>query len=196
MKWKQLLCASIFVLLFWHSSNSQADTVNCSYVTDGSGNSLGIRMKIGYRCKWRNVKESNKTVVAAYSFDMPDSGRIGCALIISKPQELPSNAEKEEIYKMEWAKDVFKTLGEIISIKKVEINKYNWAEYIFSATRDTKQGKVYEYITAYYSYVGDCNVMLTYKTIALDDAISAILYIEYLGIFRDLANGLTIYGHK
>lgn len=188
---------SAIAVIFWLSLSGQGRTdefinTQCEYFTDGKGKTFGIKMKYNVPCSWDSVVDTRPFLIKSHAYKIADSGILASGVIITKMPNKATVQDKQNIFKDSWAKSILKA-GEMISVKKVRIDNYDWAEYVFIASVNAPQGEVHEFATAYYTLFEDKGIMVMYKAMSTDLGIGALLFIDYLELFRTLASGISVY---
>ncbi len=111
----------------------------CYFQTDGTGKSLGIKMKIGYPCTWQTRSKDHPGMVQ--QFYIPD-GKFGLSLFIN---DLPlgSKLDKETMEAM------MKEMGTVVSVKDIKIKGRNVIETMVEGSFESPMGIVYSNLRDY-----------------------------------------------
>ena len=185
------------LILFYLCSFSQTPEEflknQCEHFTDGKGATYGIKMKLNIPCTWDSTKDSRTYLVNGFSYDVPDSGRLACAVTITKPNPNNKKEDEKNIFKKEWVGNAFKTIGDLISVKEVDIDAHKWAEYTFMKSINAPQGEIHQIAVSYYIIYKGVGIMVAYKTMSTDITIGALLFITYVEMFKTLASSIHIY---
>lgn len=179
------------------AQNSPSDFIHnqCEHFTDGKGKSEGVKMKMAVPCAWDSAIDSRPNLVKLYVYEST-GGAISCGLIISKSSTNLTQIDRMNIFKKEWAKDVFKNFGELSSVRKVDIDHHQWGEYYFSGKINAPQGIIHQHLLCYYGLYGNTAVLIVYKTTAFDENIAKSLYEKYEFLFKALASSVSIYSYS
>lgn len=188
----------VIVLLYCsqlYSQHSAADFIKnqCEYIIDGKEQTYGIKMKYNAPCDWDTANETRVYFTKSHTYEIKDSGLLVCTVLINKIKGKYDKTEEQNIFKKEWAKDAFKNVGDLITVKKVDIDAHKWAEYVLQKTINAPQGEIHQYLVCYYILYKGIGIMVSYKVVSSDPLISAFLYIDYLETFRVLASSISVF---
>ncbi len=164
----------------------------CEYFINKSDNKEGIKMKIHVPCAWDTALESRPFIIKTFSYSL-DTANLAVGVVISKSPVNITQKDRDNLFKKEWASNVFKSVGELLSVKKVQMDAKPWAEYVFQSTIDAPQGKIYQYVVLYYVFYKNVSIAVMYKVISNDIFTAAYVYVDYLNMFRTLASGISVY---
>ena len=165
----------------------------CEYIIDGKDQSYGIKMRYKVPCSWDTLNETSVYFMKSHTYEIKDSGLLVCTVLINKIKGKFDKAEEQNIFKKEWAKDAFKNVGDLITVKKVDIDAHKWAEYVLQKTINAPQGEIHQYLVCYYIIYKGIGIMVSYKIASSDLLIGSLLFVDYLETFRVLASSISVF---
>lgn len=165
----------------------------CEYKTDGSGKSMGLKMKFSVPCGWEQADGDRPHIVTKFSYTFSEGESIGEVISVNK---MPATLSKKEINAL-YTKDGLKELsdglgGTFISGRKLKIDGLDCGELTFKMTRQHPVGEIYIYSLYYYFIYKDKMIFLSFWTRSLEETTTKELFEKYKILFQGLA-GHTIF---
>jgi len=191
-----------FLFLFLHisfSSYSQDTPATfwqnrCDFKTNGTGKSLGLKIKLSVPCAWKQADGERPHVIKKFSYNSGTNTAVS-ALQINKMPTIPSKAEIDEMFTQEGLKELGESLGTFISGRKLKIDGLDCGEVAFKMTREHPVGTVYLYSLQYYFIYKDKMIILGYSAGSMTDEKAKTMFENYKILFRGLA-GSTVFVSK
>jgi len=183
-----ILCSNLF------AQDSPSDFLKdkCSFETDGTGKSLGLKIKIAYPCIWTQANGDRPHVVKKFSYGFGDGSSIIQSLTISKMPATPSKKEIAELFTQEGLREMVKDLGTFISGRKVKIDGNDCGEAIVKVKRETPAATVYFYFIQYYLIYKDKMINIAFATGGKTETEAKKLYDKYKLLLQTLATNTVI----
>jgi len=166
----------------------------CEFKTDGSGKSLGLKVKLSVPCVWKQADGERPHVVKKFSYSSGTNTVIS-TLTINKMVPPPSKAEVDEMFTPAGLKELGEGLGTFISGRKVKIDGLDCGEVAFKITREHPVGTLYLYSFQYYFIYKDKMIVLGYGVGSTTDEKAKAMFDSYKTLFRGLA-GSTVFISK
>jgi hypothetical protein len=167
----------------------------CEYKTDGSGKSMGLKMKFSFPCDWEQANGERPHIVKKFSYAFSEGESIIEAITVNKMPATPSKKEINALFTKEGLKELSDGLGTFISGRKLKIDGLDCGEVTFKATRQHPIGKLYLYCLYYYFIFNDKMIVLSFATGSLEETTTKELFEKYKILFHGLA-GNTIFLSK
>lgn len=159
----------------------------CDYKTDGTGKSLGLKIKLSVPCTWMEKEGERPHVVKKFTNSL--NGNTAMAtLIINKMPAIPSKAEMVDLFTQKGLKELCQDLGTFISGRKIKIDGLDCGEVAFKMVREAPISTIYMYNLYYYMVYKDKMIVLGYATGSAKDKTAKELFESYKILFKGLAN--------
>ena len=173
-------------------SNAQIiQDIFCDFVTDGTGESKGLKIKIKFPCDWDATPGDRPGVIKSFSFKITDSVYSYITLNIIKEKEITSKY-KDNALKPEEIKKSFQQAGEFISYRMTKIDMLDCAEVVFRAKVETPLGEIMMDNLGYLFFYKDFQIFLTYTVGAVDSNIAKKYFEKSNLIFKLLATKTVV----
>lgn len=148
----------LFLTISCSAQNYPAEFLEntCDYKTDGSGKSLGLKLKLSVPCAWIQSDGDRPHVVRKFSKTI-DNYTISHNFTVNKLEYTPDQAEVSELFSEEGLIEFSKDNSEFISGRKLIIEGLTCGEVLSKVVRETTVGKVYgfnlQYLVIYKNYM-------------------------------------------
>ena len=187
---KYLLCIIIWMVSLMSNAQIIQD-IFCDFVTDGTGESKGLKIKIKFPCDWDATPGDRPGVIKSFSFKITDSVYSYITLNIIKEKEITSKY-KDNALKPEEIKKSFQQAGEFISYRMTKIDMLDCAEVVFRAKVETPLGEIMMDNLGYLFFYKDFQIFLTYTVGAVDSNIAKKYFEKSNLIFKLLATKTVV----
>ena len=122
----------------------------CEFKTDGSGKSMGLKIKFSIPCGWEKADGERPHIVKKFSYAFSEGESIIETITINKMPSTPTKKEINELFTKEGLKELCGGLGTFISGRKLQVDGLDCGEVTFKITRQHPVGKLYIYNLSYY----------------------------------------------
>jgi hypothetical protein len=192
--------ASFFFLSFLifcnitFGQNSPSDFLNdkCSYETDGTGKSMGLKIKLVHPCSWTQANGDRPHVVQKFSYSFGDGSSLNQSLTISKMPATPSKKEIAELFTQEGLKEMVKELGTFVSARKVKIDGMDCGEVTVKVKRESPAVTIYMYFIQYYLIYKDKMINVSFAAGGKTETEAKNLYTKYKLLLQTLATNTVL----
>lgn len=174
----QILFAQETPATFWND--------RCDFKTDGTGKSMGLKIKLSVPCAWKQADGERPHVVKKFSYSSGVNSVVS-TLTITKMPATPSKAEINEMFSHQGLKELSEGLGTYISGKKLKVDGLDCGEVAFKMTREHPVGTFYLYNMYYYFIYKDKIIVLGYAAGSTTDEKARAMFENYKTLFRGLA---------
>lgn len=187
----------IIALLFLSNSTFSQDSAStfwknrCDFKTDGTGKSLGLKIKLSVPCTWKKADGERPRVVKKFSYNSGFNSAI-LTLTINKMPSVPSKAEIDELFSQQGLKELCEDYLIFISGRRLKIDGQDCGELIFKAKREATVGAIYIYSLEYYIIYKDKIILLAYSVGSSTDDKAKIMFEEYKTLFKGLAGNTVL----
>ena len=164
----------------------------CDFKTDGTGKSLGLKIKLSVPCVWTQADGERPHVVKKFSNSFGGGKSITANLTITKMPYEPSQKEVTEMFTQKGLKELGSSTGTYISGKKIKIEGIECAEIICKIERESPVAKIYIYTISYYIIYKDKIINLFYASGAANNLDAKKLFDTYKVLFQGLATNTII----
>src|SRR5690242_9302675 len=115
---RYLLVVLLFIsnLIFAQETQTSFWQNQCDFKTDGSGKSMGLKIKLSVPCSWTEERGERPHVVQKFTHNS-DNAAIVETLLVTKLPEMPSKAELDNQLTQDGLKALCNELGTFISGK-------------------------------------------------------------------------------
>ncbi len=159
----------------------------CSFSTDGTGKSLGLKIKLSVPCKWIQTDGERPHIVKNFSITPLEGSLIIETLSVNK---IPTELTKEEIaetFSQIGLKNFCVNLGTFISGRQIKLDGVDCGEAIVCKTSDNPIGRLTIYSLYYFVYYKDKLIILAFSAKSKQESISKKLFENYKNLFHNLA---------
>lgn len=164
----------------------------CDYKTDGTGKSLGLKIKLSYPCNWTQADGDRPHVVKKFSYGLNDGKSVIQALTISQMQGVPTKNDIAQLLSPTGLKELSGGIGTLISTKKVKIDGLDCGEIILKVKKQSPVATVYFYYIQYYIFYKDKMINLAFAAGGLTESHAKTLFTSYKILFQGLATNTVI----
>jgi len=191
---KYLFIAIIFFTQICYAQESATSFWNnrCEYKTDGTGKSLGLKIKLSYPCLWTRVDGDRPHVVQKFSYGFEGGKSISQGFTIT---QMPSVASKNEIAEMltqQGLKELASATGTFVSGRKLKIDGIDCGEVIIKLKRELPVATLYVNFIQYYIILKDKLINLSFAVGSKSESETKILFSDYKTLFQGLATSTVI----
>mgnify|MGYP003488129010 FL=1 len=185
---KYFLCLFFLISSISYSQERLSDSWQniCDFKTDGSGKSLGLKIKLSIPCIWKQQDGDRPHVIKRF-FHSSDSNLLASILTIRQMPNKPSKEDVREMFTQSGLKELCKGLGEFISGRKVIIDGLDSGEIAFKVTREHPVGTLSFYTLQYYFVYEDKMIVLSYSVNSETDKRAKEAFEKFKTLFRGLA---------
>lgn len=177
-------------LIFSQESITSFLSERCDIYTDGSGKSIGLKIKLSVPCTWREEVGDRPHIIKKYSY-YSGNDFASSMLFINKMPEALSKEDIDELFSQNGLKELCKKHGTFISGKRIKIDGQDCGEINFKTVKQTTLGTIYLYYLQYYITYKDKLIILGYLTGSSVEEQAEQMFDEYNVLFRVLA-GKTV----
>ncbi|MCB9312509.1 MAG: hypothetical protein H6568_07055 [Lewinellaceae bacterium] len=192
MKYIAIIFMLMFQVLSAQNSPESFWKNKCEFTTDGSGKSLGLKIRVPVPCAWEQSEGKRPHVVKTFSYGFPDGSSISQSLTVNKLPNSFSKSEINELFSQDGLRSMCEGTGTFVSGRRVRIDGLECAEVIARASRNSPVATFYAYMLSYYLIYKDKIVVIGYMTGSISDEDSKELFDTYKEIFQGLATGTII----
>jgi len=157
----------------------------CDFKTDGTGKSMGLKIKLSVPCAWTQADGERPHVVKKVTYSLNDA-TIVQTLLVTKLPDAPSKTELDNQLTQAGLKTLSKDLGTFISGKRVKVDAVDGGEVVVKATRDAPIGTFYSYLIFYDFFYKEKIITIIYAIGATSDEKAKSLFDSYKTLFRSL----------
>lgn len=187
----------IFFLLFSQSVYSQETAATfwnnqCEYKTNGTGKSLGLKIKVTFPCKWKEEEGERPHIVQKFSYGLKEGKSIIQSLTISKMPAEPSKKEIAEVLTQIGLKGLASGTGTFVSGRKLKIDGIDCGEVIIKLKRESPVATIYLYFMQYYIFFKDRMIVLAFAAGTKSESETKKLFNSYKTLFQGLATNTVI----
>lgn len=193
---KHLLLIGVFFTQSLFAQETPATFWNnrCDFKTDGTGKSMGLKIKLSVPCEWKQADGERPHVVKKFLYNSGVTSALG-SLTITKMPATPTKSEIAEMFTQKGLKELTEDLGTFISGRKLKVDGLDCGEVAFKMTRESPISTLYLYNMYYYFIYKNKMIVLGYATGSSDDEKAKTMFDSYKTLFRGLA-GSTIFLSK
>ena len=164
----------------------------CEFKTDGTGKSLGLKIKLTFPCEWKQAKGDRPHVIQKFSLSLGEGKSLVQVLTILKmPNEL-SQKEREEILTQNGLRQQVSNIGTFLSGRKIKIDGIDCGEVVIKIKRESPVATINIYNIAYYIYFKDKIINLSFAAGAPTEADAQTLFNSFKTLFQGLATNMVI----
>jgi hypothetical protein len=188
----KLLPVLILLCLFYNSfaqSTPNTDLDNtCEYKTDGTGKSLGLKIKINYPCSWQQSdgQRPHRIKNINHGLDI-NSGTASIGFSVYPMPTIRSNEEIDEMLTQDYIKESVPDGATLISGRKIKIDGLNSTEVEYKIIREMPLGTLYTYNLVYNIYYKDKLILVSYGVGSSSNDKALAKFEEYKTLFKALA---------
>lgn len=187
----------IILLLIFSNSIVGQDSAStfwknrCDFKTDGTGKSLGLKIKLSVPCAWNQADGDRPHVVKKFSYNAAGNSAIS-TLTVNKMPAIPSKAEIDELFTQQGLKELCADYGTFISGRKLKIDGQDCGEITFKMTREATVGTLYLYSLQYFIIYKDKMIVLGYSVGSSTDDKAKGIFEDYKTLFKGLAGNTVL----
>jgi hypothetical protein len=163
----------------------------CDFKTDGSGKSMGLKIKISFPCLWKHVEGEHPHVVRRFSYGLKEAISLVQTLTIDRFPKEQSQVEKEYFFSEKGFKELAGKTGTYISGRKITIDGLDCSEITTKIKREHPLGTFYGYLLQYYIIYKDKLILIAFAINSKSDESSKSAFELYRPLFQGIA-GTTI----
>lgn len=193
---KYLFIGYLLIANYCFSQETPATFWNnrCDFKTDGTGKSMGMKIKLSVPCEWKQADGERPHIVKKFLYN---SGAIStiATLTITKMPGTPTKSEIAELFTQKGLKELTGDLGTFISGRKLKVDGLDCGEVAFKMTRESPISTLYLYNMYYYFIYKDKMIVLGYAAGSSNDEKAKTMFDNYKTLFRGLA-GNTVFISK
>ena len=164
----------------------------CEYKTDGTGKSLGLKIKLSVPCKWRQAEGDRPHVVQKFSYGFEEGKSIMQGLTITKMPAEPSKKEIAEMFTQSGLKELASGTGTFVSGRKLKIDGIDCGEVIIKLQRESPVATISIYFIQYYIVFKDKIINLSFAAGSKSESETKKLFDSYKTLFQGLATNTVI----
>jgi hypothetical protein len=188
----------IFIILahYCFAQNSPSSFFNnrCDFKTDGSGKSLGLKIKLSFPCAWKQSDGERPHVVKKFSY-AAGTNSMNSTLTINEIPVTPSKDEINEMFTQKGLKELCGNDQTFVSGRKLKIDGIDCGEIVFKMTREHPVGTFYLYGISYFFVYENKMINLNYLIGSTTSEQAKKNFDNYITLFRALA-GSTVFLSK
>lgn len=166
----------------------------CDFKTDGTGKSMGLKIKLSVPCIWTQADGDRPHIVKKFSYNSNGNSAV-LTLTINKMPGIPTKAEINEMFTQKGLKELCEDYAMFISGRKLKVDGLDCGEVAFKMTRDHPVATIYLYSLQYYFVYKDKLIVIGYAVGSSTDEKAKTLFESYKTLFRGLA-GNTVFLSK
>ncbi len=141
----KIFLITILILFQWTLTNGQN---YCTYITNGSGKSIGMKLKMFYPCSWTQKDINDTRTVKNFSTPYKDGYLITSNLILIPTPQLLNKEQFEFSMSTPQLKKMMNGKGEVQAIQRLKFDNFDGAEILVKTVNDG----MYHYSVHYYMY--------------------------------------------
>lgn len=184
MFFTQTVFAQETAATFWNN--------RCEYKTDGTGKSLGLKIKLSFPCKWTQAEGDRPHVVQKFSYGFQEGKSIIQGFTITKmPAEL-SKKEIADMFTQSGLKELASATGTFVSGRKLKIDGIDCGEVIIKLKRESPIATIYLHFIQYYIVFKDKLINLSFAVGSKNEIETKKLFDDYKTLFQGLATNTVI----
>lgn len=164
----------------------------CVYKTDGTGKSLGLKIKLSVPCKWTQAEGERPHIVQKFSYGFEEGKSVIQSLTITKMPAEPSKKEIAEILTQSGLKELVSGTGTFISGRKLKIDGIDCGEVILKLKRESPVATINIYFIQYYIFFKDKIINIAFGTGSKSESETKKLFDSYKTLFQGLATNTVI----
>ncbi len=177
---------------FGQNSPSAFLNDKCSYETDGTGKSMGLKIKLAYPCSWTQANGDRPHVVQKFSYSFGDGSSLIQSLTINKMPATPSKKEIAELFTQAGLKEMVEDLGTFVSGRKVKIDGMDCGEAVVKVKRESPAVTIYIYFIQYYLIYKDKMINISFAAGGKTETEAKDLYGKYKLLLQTLATNTVV----
>lgn len=164
----------------------------CEYKTDGTGKSLGLKIKLTFPCKWTQAEGDRPHVVQKFSYGLEEGKSIIQGFTITKMATEPSKKEIADMFTQSGLKELASATGTFVSGRKLKIDGIDCGEVIIKLKRETPAATICIRFIQYYIVFKDKLINLSFAVGSKDEIETKNLFDNYKTLFQGLATNTVI----
>lgn len=164
----------------------------CNFETDGTGKSVGLKVKVKYPCNWVISDADRPHNVKKFSYSFGDGRFMNYVLTIKKLATKPSKSDITEMFTLKEMKETYKDYGIFESYKKYIVDGQDCVEVVIKNTRESPSATNYLYLIQYLIIYEDKLITLGFSAGAKSEIQSKVLYSDYNVLFKSIATNFVI----
>lgn len=163
----------------------------CEYKSDGSGKSLGLKIKFIYPCLWTELDGNRPHILRKFNYTFDDGSSIIQTITIKNINNKFN--ENEKMFTNSVMKEIARKMGEYISSRSVIIDGIEAGEVSFKTQQQAPVAYIYMYSLMYMFIYDNKLISVTFNTGSLIDSKAKVLFDEYQTLFKLLATKTIIF---
>lgn len=185
----------LFVIVstsFCFSQESPSALMNnlCKFETDGSGKSLGLKIKFVYPCSWKGIEGNRPHILRKFNYSI-DGNTVIQTISIRQIQDNIRQSDISKMLSVDGMKNSVEGLGTYLNSRKIKIDGIETGEVTFKVEQESAIGKMYMYSLMYMLVFDGKLISFTFSASSIDDLKAKQLFDKYEMLFYLLA-GKTI----
>jgi len=190
---KYLTLILLIISVSCYSQDSSFNNKKCDFITDGTGKSQGLKIKLKTPCEWDSEEGDMPNYVKNFYYTFSDGSSMSNGLIITKlAKPLTLSGEKELLTPNSFKKIVASKKGTYITARNIQIDGVSAIEVIFKSNSEISIGHTYVYNIEYYFFCKKLLVSIGYSLASTNESRSKELFDKYKNLFRTLVNMTSI----
>lgn len=163
---KSFFLLLLALIIFSNLKSQNKSDIICEYLTDGSGKSQGLKIKVFYPCEYEINDGERPHIVKKFS---TQKGQINIMLTINKLPQRLSEKEAKLLLSDESLKDMGNDLGTVLSVRRTNIDGFTSGEILFDAINNKPVGNIYSKNLLYFFIYDKYYIQLTYSCLGLEN---------------------------
>jgi len=186
-----------FLLVFLFINNyAQTSPENfwkhrCVFNTDGSGKSLGLKIRFSIPCEWEQIDGDRPHIVKKFSYSFADGSSIVQTLLVNKMPRSLTKEETNEMFTQSGLKEVGKSLGTFISGRKLLIDGLDCGEVTFKFEKEAPIGKIYGYVIQYFFFYKNKMIVFNFGSGSSSNETSKSIFETHKTLFKGIAGTMV-----
>lgn len=182
-----------------HSTVKQSDPLkllNCSFITDGTGKSNGLKISIAIPCDWQQFAGDKPSMVKKFLYETSSGHAIGSSLDIKGLPVMVNDEILNELLSQKGLETRGETMGSIISAERVRINGIDGGRIVFKAMQNLKGKYITAYLLYYILYYQNKQIVISYMAYGNTEQEAMQTFEENTNLFENLISQVSILDNK
>jgi hypothetical protein len=163
----------------------------CEYNTDGTGKSLGLKIKISVPCAWKQKDGDRPHIVQNFNYSFSEGSSLTQTLLVRNMPRKLSKAETNEMFSHNGLKEIGESIGTYISSRKLRIDGLDCGEIIYKMERENPIGHLFIYGIQYYIIYKDKMIILSFASGSLNYETSKSIFETHQTLFKGIAGTMV-----
>jgi len=179
-------------IVFTQDSTSNFWANRCDYQTDGTGKSLGLKIKLVYPCVWVASDGQRPHVVKKFTGRINQSSIIVQTFVVNKLEKIPSKLEVDQMFSKKGLQESCEDLGTFIEGRRIKIDALDCGELSYKSTRKATTGTIFMYCLNYNIIYKDKLITILYSVSSNTEKNTKELFEKYKLILKTLAGNSIV----